>query len=188
MNKGKFLIQLDESKYSKQLPICKSSVLQVAENLYNQVLNGEVTAVNTAELLKFMEEVIALTKKMTDPNGQNSFVDLVRGEIKTSGEDGKKTTSRYGTVLELAETGVKYTFDKCEDPYWKYYNTEVDKLDKKLKAREKFLKTVTTESFPKGMPVGNVIITETGEMHENVTIYAPIKTSTSSFKQSLLDE
>lgn len=188
MNKGKFLIQLDESKYGKQLPICKSSVSQVAENLYNQVLEGEVPAVNTAELLKFMEEVIKEVKGKTDINGQNSFVDLVRDEIKTSGEEGKKLTSRYGTTLELAETAVKYTYEKCGDPLWKYYKTEAEKLDKKVKAREAFLKTISSESHPSGMPVGNIINPETGEMHENVTIYAPIKTSTSSYKQSLLDQ
>lgn len=183
MNKGKFLIQLDESKFSKNLPICKSSVIQVSENLYNQVLEGHVTAINTAELLKFMEEVIKDVKGKTDANGENSFVDLVRGEIKTSADDGKKVISRYGTSLELAETGVKYDFSSCGDPQWNYYESEIKRLDKEKKKRETFLKTID-----KPYLAGNIVDPGTGELHENVELYPPIKTSTSSFKQSLLDE
>lgn len=116
MNKGKFLIQLDESKVNRSLPICKSSVLQVADDLFNQVLEGKVSAVNTAELIKFMEEVAKEVKGKTDETGKYSFVGLVRDEIKASSTNGKDLLSKYGTKLELAETGTKYTFDKCEDP------------------------------------------------------------------------
>ena len=188
MNKGKFLIQLDESKVTRSLPICKSSVIQVADDLYNQVLEGHVSAINTAELLKFMEEVIKEVKGKTDESGEHSFVDLVRDEIKANSENGKDHISKYGTKLELAETGTKYTFDKCEDPLWKYYKDESAKLDKKMKAREAFLKTIDPTVHASGMPVGNIPNPDTGELYENVTIYPAIKTSTSSYKQSLLDQ
>jgi hypothetical protein len=188
MNKGKFLIQLDESKANRSLPICKSSVLQIADDLFNQVLEGKVSAITTAELIKFMEEVAKEVKGKTDETGKYSFVGLVRDEIKAASTNGKDILSRYGTKLELAETGTKYTFDKCEDPLWKYYRDESAKLDKKMKARESFLKTIDPVAHASGMPVGNLLNPDTGELYENVTIYPAIKTSTSSYKQSLLDQ
>ena len=183
MSKGNFLIQLDNSKVKQSIQISKSGVEDVSQNIYDQVLSGKVSAIDAAEMLKFVSEVAENVKSKADINGNNKFVDLVRDEIKASAEDGIKTTSKYGTILELAETGVKYDFTSCGDPVWGYLEEEIKKLDKLKKNREKFLKTIS-----KSFPIGNVLNDITGELYEDVTLHPPVKTSTSSFKQSLLDD
>ena len=184
MGKANFLIQLDEVKFKgNELQVSKANAEGVARTLYNQIMNGNTTAITVAEMFKFFDEVAGQVKSMTDENGKNSFVDLVRGEILANSDDGKKCTSKYGTTLELAETNVKYTFDKCGDPLWEYYVEEIEKLEKKKKARENFLKTIE-QSYP----AGNILNPHTGVLHENVEFHPPIKTSNSSYKQTLIKE
>lgn len=178
---NKFLIKLDESNYNGQVSISDQGVDQVATKLYNDILEGHTTAVTVAEMFKFVEEVGKSVKGKSDDNGQNTFVDLVRDEIKASSDNGKSFTSRYGTKLELAETGTKYDFSICGDPLWDYYTTQMEFLKELIKKRETFLKTITVP-----YSVGNLLIPETGELHESVELNPPIKTSTSSYKQTLL--
>lgn len=180
MNKGKVIMRLDESKYDKSLQVSQGGVQQAADALYGQVLEGTASAIQVAEMINFMAKVGEAVKGKSDEQGKNAFVDLVRSEIRANSSDDKKYTTKYGTVLELAETGVSYTYKACGDPLWNYYTYEIEKLKKLKETREKFLKTITQE-----FPVGNVLIPETGELHEEVVLFPPIKTSISSFKQSL---
>ena len=180
--KANFQIQLNESKFDKELQISKGNAIGVANTLYQQVLDGQTSAINVAELFKFMEHVGEQIKGMADENGKNKFVDLIRGEISRLSDESGNYTSKFGTVFKQAETGVKYDYTKCGDPLWNYYNTEMEKLDKKKKKRETFLKTIAV-----AYPAGNVLVPETGELHENVEIKPPIKTSNSSYMQTLAD-
>lgn len=178
---NKFLIKLDESNYNGKVSITEAGVEQVAAKLYDDVLEGRTSAVTVIEMLKFTGEVEAKIKTMADLNDQNKFVDLVRDEIIRNSDNGKSFTSKYGTKLELAETGTKYKFEVCGDPIWNYLNKQVIDLKKQLTIRETFLKT-----FINPYLVGNVVDPETGEVIENVELNPPIKTSTSSYKQTLL--
>ena len=90
-------------------------------------------------------------------------------------------TTRLGTKFSLAEVGTKWYYDKCGDPLWNYYNSEIERLDKLKKARETYLKTLTVVQ-----PATTMVIPETGEIHEGVEVNPPLKTSTSSFKTELL--
>lgn len=178
---NKFLIKLDESNYNGKVSVSEAGVEQIAIKLYEDVLEGRSGAIAVAEMLKFVGEVETKVKAMSDVNDQNKFVDLVRDEIKRNSDNGKSCTSKYGTKLELAETGTKYNFTVCGDPEWNYYTAEAAKIKKKIEQREAFLKMLTNP-----YPVGNVIDPGTGEVHEDVELNPPIKTSSSSFKQTLL--
>lgn len=181
MTENKFMIRLDESDYNGQVQISEVGVSQVASKLYDDIIEGRSTAVQVAEMFKFVEEVSKKVKGMTDDNDKNSFTDLVRDEIKASSDNGKSFTSRYGTKLKLAETGVNYDFTACKDPLWDYYQTQLVLLKEIIKERETFLKTIKVS-----YPVGNLLVPETGELHENVELHPAIRTSTSSFTQTLL--
>jgi hypothetical protein len=60
-------------------------------------------------------------------------------------------------------------------------NAELESIKEKIKEREVYLKTIKSAT-----PVGNVLDNDTSELHENVELYPPVKTSTSTFKQTLL--
>lgn len=177
----KVKLELNEIKFSSnKLAISTPSTEVLANQLYQKVLNGDVSAIDTYEAVKFLGEVADVLKKCTDDNGKNNFTDLVREEIVANSD--KVFTTKLGSKFSLAETGTKYNFEHCGDPLWNHYNSEIKKLDAVKKKREAFLKTITDLviiSFPDPA---------TGELLENVEILAPIKTSTSSFKVELKSE
>ena len=180
---AKVSLQLDTLKLNKSLIISELSADGVAQKLYNQVLEGETSAVQVAEMINFVNKVGESLKSKEDETGKNKWVDLVRDEIKNNSDDGRSYTSKYGTKFSLFEAGTKYNYSVCGDPLWNYYNTQMEDIKKKMKVREKFLGSIT-DSFP----VGNVMIPETGELHENVELHPPTKTSTSTYKTELLKD
>lgn len=181
MSDSKISLQLDKVKFSsKSLAITEPSVEIIATKLYENVLAGNASAIETIESLVFIGKVADVIKKSADENGKNNFTDLVRAEIQENLNGEKSITTSKGTKFSLAETGTKYDFTVCADPQWGYYNKEIDRLDKLKKKRETFLKTIN-EAYP----AGNVLVSETGELHENVELFPPIKVSNSSFKMEL---
>lgn len=69
--------------------------------------------------------------------------------------------------LSIREAGVKYDYSNCNDTPYNELVAEKEKLDAKIKDRERFLKNVPTE--------GTTIVDEsTGEA---ITVYPPSKSS-----------
>jgi hypothetical protein len=178
VTQGKLNLQIDKIKFSgNKVALTEPSANAVALQMYNRVLEGEVSALDTYEALSFMSKVAEQLKSCEDELGKNKFVDLVRQEITDNADgDQKVVTTKFGSKYSLAETGTKYNFTKCGDKLWDYYSKEADRIDKLIKEREKFLKSLTTPikvSYPDP---------ETGEMIEDAELVPPTKTSTSSFK------
>lgn len=179
-NKTNFLIKLDQTQY--QTPdITKKGVAQAAYNIYNAVMEGTMSAIDIAVMLKFVEETTKQLKELTDEKGKNTFVDLVREEVKNNSDDGKSYMSKHGVKFDLYEAATKHDYEACGDPIWNRMNKEMELLKAKMKERESFLKTL---SQPVTM---NVIDPDTAEIHENVQIYPPAKSSTSTYKQTMIN-
>lgn len=175
-----FLIQLDETQY--QTPdLTKKGVATAAHNIYSAIMDHGMSAVEVATMFKFVEETSKQLKEMTDDNGKNSFVDLVREEIKKNSNDGKSYTTKHGTKFELFEAAAKFDFESCGDPIWNKLSGELEILKAKIKERESFLKTIS-----KSVEM-NIIDPDTQEYHEGVTIHPPVKSSTSTFKQTMIN-
>lgn len=180
---SKVTMQLDKVKFSSnKIAVSEPSAGLIANQLYQRVLNGEASAVETYEAAKFMGSVADALKSCTDEVGKNSFTDLIRAEISENLQGEKAYTTKFGSKFSLAETGTKYDFKQCGDVLWNHYEAEIAKLDKLKKGRETLLKSLTAPmivSYPDP---------ETGEMLENVELIPPTKTSTSSFKVELLKD
>lgn len=178
MTTNKFLIKLENSTYDGKVQISESGVEQVSQKLFNDVLEGRTPAMSVVELFKFVEQIGTKVKGMADPTGKYKFVDLVRDEIKRGSDDGKSSNTKYGTKFELAETGTEYDYTACKDAEWDGLNKQSIALKLKMKEREKFLKTI-----------GDKGLTTVNEDTSEVTkLFPPIKTSTSSYKQTLLKD
>jgi hypothetical protein len=173
--KNNFVIKLENTGFDGSIQVSEDGAEQVGERIYNDVLEGRTSAIAVVEFLKYLDQISSVVKGKSDLNGEYKFVDLVRDEIKRNSEDGKSCLTKYGTKLELAETGTKYDFTACGDPEWEDLEKQSKELDTKKKEREKFLKTIGDKGL---------IITdeETGETKK---LFPPIKTSTSSYKQTL---
>jgi hypothetical protein len=180
MTETNLQISLNETNY-RSLDLTKKGVMTAAQNIYSDIMDNGTSAVRVAEMFKFIEETHKQLKEITDENGKNTFTEIVRDEITKNADDGKTLVSKSGNTFELAETGTKYDYSVCGDPIWNRLTSEVETLKEKLKEREVYLKTIK-----KVTPVGNVLDNDTSELHENVELYPPVKTSTSSFKQTLL--
>ena len=176
----KFLMKMDDTKY--QTPeVSKKGAIKSAYAVHEQIMEGNMSAIQVAEMFKFVETTFAELKNITDERGKNGFTDLVREEIVKNAEDGKKMTTKNGSVFELMEAGFKTDYSLCGDPVWEYYSKQLKEIKEKLSEREGFLKTVkSVQMYP------SLLNPETGEIYENVEIYPPATTSTSTFKQTIL--
>jgi hypothetical protein len=178
-NPSNFLIQLNEAQY--QTPdLSKKGVVNAANKIYVGLMDEGMSALDVATMIKFVEETGKQLKEITDDNGKNSFVDLVREEIIKNSNDGKSCTTKYGTKFELFEAGSKFDFASCGDPIWNRLNTEMETLKAKMKERESFLKTIKKSTKM------NIIDPDTQEYFEDHTIYEAVKSSTSTYKQTLI--
>lgn len=178
MGTNKFLIKLEDANYNGQINVSENGVEKVANKLFNDVLEGNTPALSMIEMFNFIDKVGSKVKGMADLNGKYQFVDLVRDEIKRNSEDGRSCKSKYGTKFELAETGTQYNFKVCGDEEWNQLNKQLEELKDRIKKRETFLKTISESGL-------STLDEETGEVKK---IYPPIKTSTSSYKQTLLKD
>lgn len=150
----------------RDVPLSKPVIALRANDAVEKILeNGN--PLHVAENLSAIQEFIEAIKK------DKRYVDYVREELNK--EKGKHTTSN-GTKIEAAEVGTKYFFDKCNDPIHAELSDSVDKAKDALKVREDFLKVVPKE----GMEI----------LHgdELIRIFPPYKTSTSSFKTTLVSK
>jgi hypothetical protein len=175
-----FVIQLDKTQYVTP-DISKKGSFIAANNLYTSIMEGHSSAIQVAEMLKFVEETTKQLKEITDDDGKNSFTDLVREEIVRNSDDGKSYTSKFGNKFELLEAGVKFDFSSCGDPIWNDLNQQLEKIKVELKERESFLKGL------KSSVKMDIINPKTGEIHEQVELYPPIKSSTSTYKQTMIN-
>lgn len=175
----KFILKMDDTGY-KTPEVSKKGAIKSAHSIYEQIMEGKLSAIQVAEMFKFVETSYEELKKFTDERGKNSFTDLVREEITTSADDGKKITTKNGSVFEIIEAGKSYQYDSTGDPIWEYYNAKIKELSALKKEREEFLKRLSS------VVIMSLPHPETGELLENVEIYPPATTSTSTFKQTIL--
>ena len=180
-NLNKLGLSIEKSEYGVP-SISKRSVSAVAEIMYNNILEGESSAISTAEFFKFTSEVEKRLKELSDENGNNDFVGMVRDEIERNSDGGNSYLSKFGTKLSAIEAGHKYDYTVCNDPIWNSLTAQIDELKSLIKKREDFLKVISTPT------VMSITDPQTGEILEDVELYPPIKTSTSTFKVELLKD
>lgn len=142
--------------------LTKSGQQDLCEKILQQVENGEINPLYAAAVVKGLIE--SLTNALKDSR-------MFDGVQKESEKFGKEKIICQGATFQICETGVKYDFDACGDPVYNELAKQKAELDEKLKERTAFLKTIK-------QPI-TLVDDNTGEV---VSIYAPVKASTTSFK------
>jgi len=175
-----FLIKLDKTEY-KTPDISKKGSFVAANNIYTSIMEGNTSAIQTAEMFKFVEETYKQLKELSDDSGKNSFTELVREEISSNSDDGKSMTTKFGNKFELMEASTKYDFSACGDPIWNDLSEHLEYVKMALKERETFLKSL------KSPIILEIVNPRTGEVFPDTNIYPPIKSSTSTFKQTMIN-
>ena len=144
--------------------ISKSQLKIMADMSLQEIFqNGKI--IEAAEALSVMETFIK------ELRGNKQFSDYVREEISKNGKQLETNSAK----IELAETGIKYSFDNCGDPIYQQLEQQLQSIEADLKDRKEFLKTVPVSGL-------SIINEQTGEVS---TIYPPSKQSTSTYKITL---
>jgi hypothetical protein len=163
--------QLEEEKDIKQQKsliafkgLSKVKIKEVALIAVQSVLEVG-NPLEIAESLSSMELFIKEVK------ADERFKNYVREEL----EKNKVFVTASGAKIELAETGTKYDFSKCNDQNLIDLYATKEGIELNIKSRETFLKTVPLSGL-------EIVDTESGEVS---TIYPPSKSSTSSYKVTL---
>jgi hypothetical protein len=84
-----------------------------------------------------------------------------------------KTAEMFGAVATTSEMGVKYDYESCNDIEWIILKENVERTTEMLKAREKWLRSLTKPEN---------IVDANGEI---ITITPPIKRSTTTLKVTM---
>jgi len=150
MEENKTISALDSTSFLK---LSKLDLKTRAEQAVQAVKDGWVSPIDASIMIKKTEAVLDYMKEEIKP--------LALSEMT------EKSRSVFGVDITKSMLGVKYSFTDCNDPIWNELNEQKIALDKKLKEREAFLKTIKVSK--------QELIEETGEV---VTLYEPIKTGT----------
>lgn len=147
-------------KLFESCPINKSDQNDLANRLINPVLDGDINPVEATVKAKSLIEV--LTKFVND----DRVKDCTLSEIKKNG----KETSWNGARLTIKEVGVKYDYSDCNDPVYMDLLKQKGVIDKQLKERESFLKSLSNRT--------TIVDDETGEV---ATVIPPVKMSSQGY-------
>lgn len=126
------------SIFSK-LPTTKFQIEQIANQIKQSVLDGEV------DPLLFAEQVAAMEKLFTTLKSDILIKDCILAEAEKYGKSFEKGNAKFA----IKEVGVTYDFTNCNDFELEKLNAEISELTEKKKAIESFLKgiTVNTEVY-----------------------------------------
>ena len=179
----KLKFELDKVKVnSNALVVSDSSAKAIAHKVFEDVTEGRISAVTAIEAFALMSKVHAELKDMVDESGKISMTGLICEEISINAEGKKEFITPKGTKFKLAETGTKYDYASSGDPLYNNLSAKKKELDKEIKKREEFLKSISD------FIIMSIPDPTTGELLENITITAPTKTSNSSYTVTLLKD
>lgn len=139
--------------------ITKPFIADTSQSIISSIQNGEVNPLDLKLKVKAVESVLETIKPVLDQHA------------RTEAEKyGAKTFEHLGASVELFEAGTKYDYSACNDEQYNELLAMQEVLKEKMKEREAFLKSIKGSMN---------IVNESGEA---VTVFAPIKKSTSSLK------
>lgn len=146
----------------KLLPFTKSQVQIFAGQLIETLENGEIDPLDLAIYFKAFSEVEKQVKE--------TMSKLALSEAEKHG----KTFEFKGAKIEVKELGTSYDFSQCGDTKWERLNADLSAIKDKQKEREQLIKTLKEPLIEVDQQTG-----------ETITIYPPIKKSTTGITISL---
>lgn len=145
------------------LPTTKEGAEMAAQQMKSDIEGGYISPLKIKIALKAFDKVLDEIKEPL----RLACID----EAETYGE---KEFSYLGAKVRLKETGVKWDFDNCKDPYLQNYVEKEKELKETMKGRQKFLQSLKEQH--------TFVDEATGETH---TVYPPVKKSTTQTEISL---
>ena len=129
-------------------PMTKAGIQSLSHDLIAPVLDGEVDPVVHACRLKAIQESV---KRALDD-------DRMKDAVITETERHGKERTWNGATVRVKEVGVSYDYSLCGDPVYADMARQREELDRRMKEREAYLRTVP--------PKTTVVDDRTGEIYE----------------------
>lgn len=148
------------------LELNKKSVETIRNEISEKVINGDIDPIKVYANMKFLEKVFN-----GDDKKNNGLSHLIKSYVVDEIEKDKHKTDYYGFKVAISETGARYNFDNCGHKGLEDLYEQQKELNAKIKEIETMLKGI-----PKG---GHLFITDE-ETGEQMKVYAPVKSSTTS--------
>jgi hypothetical protein len=134
-----------------------------AQSVVNNAKEGLINPLKLHLQVKCLEDLI---KQITS---NPDYKELTLDEAYKYG----KAFEQFNAKFEIKEMGVKYDFTTCGDPIMNGLLEQQETLEQQIKERQKFLKGIPSEGL------------QTLIEDEVVTLYAPVKTSTTTISVNL---
>jgi hypothetical protein len=141
----------------------KEQIKSFSDKVVTEVVNGNIDPLRVKVLCKTLEQIAENIDKGTKSN-----------QVSEAAKYGDKPFAFMGAELHHTATYTSYDFSTCGDPQWESLDAELKSLQERKKAREEFLKTVST-----GLTVVDDL---TGEM---VTLSPPSKKQSMGVKVTI---
>lgn len=137
--------------------LTKTAQKTISENIIAEVKNGNTSALEMQVKLKFIADTIK--------DSQDGIKEDVLSEVNKFAKG--QEIAKLGARIEPMEAGIKYNYESCGHPRYAV-------LKKELKDLEEFLKALKQKTV--------MVDEDTGDI---ITLYPPLKTSTSTVKVTL---
>lgn len=146
----------------QHLPTTREQVQSFSDQLVFGLQAGDIEPLQFKIFLKGLEKVMENIKPVLD--------EMARSEAEKHG----KSFEIMGAKVELREAGTRYDYSSCGYPKWERSAAELKAKQEEVKGHEKFL-----QSLKGSMTIADE---DTGEI---ITIYPPVKKSTSTIQITL---
>ena len=155
--------QLETTSILSLFETSKAERATFVNDVVSRLESGQADPIKVHLQVKAMEDVV----KCLNDNKEYKTLLLDAAE-----KNGKKFTA-YNAEFNIREVGVKYDYSQCNDVELNQLQAQMDEINEKLKAKQKFLQTV---------PQAGMDILFSDEL---VKVYPPSKTSTTSVAVTL---
>ena len=129
---------------------------ELARGVKENILAGEIDSLDAMVALKGVKKAVELLEKDAEIN------ESVMSRFDMYNE---KTVNLKHASITIKDTGVKYDYTVCNDIVYNELMMELDALNKRIKERQEFLKTLPENGL-------DVLDHNTGEVY---TLYKPLR-------------
>ena len=131
-------------------------------SINNAIQSGYVSPLDVYLQLKNIEAIFKGLTDTSDKNKQSGVAKQFKESLLLEAEKNGKKFEFKNAECSIVEAGTKYDFSQCGDPVYFSLVEEMKQLDKKVKERENYLKSIT-------------------ELGEVIFLFPPSKKSTTTF-------
>ena len=142
----------------------KESIQDAIEYLKTALDNGDLSPLELAIRMKWMQEYMKKAKATLTPHVLTDINKYAKGEDITC----------FGSRIDRMEASIEYEYADCGDVVWDALQLAKKGHDELIKQREKFLQSIKGQQ--------TLVDDSTGEVY---TVFPPKKTSTSTYKVTL---